>query len=142
MDCFSTYTSPPTSFSLSPSLLLTSLPKFPHSSKKPKPTQKLKTHKIPEKIVPLFAPVTPPPDFSCSSHSSHFVPSGSHLYNTIDYNKPACWKTGKQPPTGPTSKLHVGVQLAMLEGLTKHVKIGDSGTSKDGSNSAVPDTKI
>ena len=30
----------------------------------------------------------------------------------------------------------------MLEGLTKHVKIEDSGTSKDGSNSAVSDTEI
>ena len=87
LDCFSTYASPPTSVSLSPASLLASLPKIPHSSKKPKPTQKLKTHKTPEKIVPLFAPVIPPPDFSHSFYSSCFVPSSSHLYNIIDSDK-------------------------------------------------------
>ena len=143
LDCFSTYASPPTSVSLSPASLLASLPKIPHSSKKPKPTQKLKTHKTPEKIVPLFAPVIPPPDFSHSFYSSCFVPSIPYLYNTIDSDKQACQKTEKQPSTGPTSpKLYISAQLAMLEGLTKHVKIGDSRTSGDGSNSAVSDTEI
>ena len=65
------------------------------------------------------------------------------MYNTIDSDKQACQKTGKQPSTSSTSpKLHVGVQLATLEGLTKHVEIGDSSTSKVGNNSAVSDTKI
>ena len=143
LDNFSTYASPPTSVSLSPSSLLASLPKIPHSSKKPKSTQKLKTHKTPEKIVPLFAPVTPPPALSHSSHSSCFVPSTSHLYNTIDSDKPACWKTGKRPTPGTTSsRLHVGAQPVLPGGLTNHVEQGDSGTSKVGSDSAVPDTEI
>ena len=143
LDCFSIYASPPTSISFSPSSLLISLPKIPYSSNKPKPTQKLKTYKTLEKIIPLFALVTPPPDFSHSSHSSCFVSSVFYLYNTIDSDKLACQKTEKQPSTDPTSpKLYISAQLAMLEGLTKHVKIGDSRTSGDGSNSAVSDTEI
>ena len=118
LNCFSTYALPSTSLSLSPSSLLTSLSKIPHSSKKPKSTQKLKTHKTPEKVIPLFAPVTPPSDFSHSSHSSCFVPSVFYLYNTIDSDKLACQKIEKQSPTSSTSpKLHVGVQPATLEGL-------------------------
>ena len=107
LDYLSTYTSLSTSISLFPSSLLTSLLKILYSSKKPKPIQKLKTHKTPEKIVPLFAPVIPPSDFSHSFYSSCFVPSSSHLYNIIDSDKLAYWKIGKQPSTGPTFPKHI-----------------------------------